>query len=127
MTVAVPEASQSVILTEGIGSTVASGQDGYLLAFDIGTTTVAGYLLDGKTGKELASHSRRNPQAVFGADVISRIGHALDGQASASTESIGTTPSNAIRMFIAAFNRAGTFPFEVGVKGVLGRAATSNE
>jgi uncharacterized 2Fe-2S/4Fe-4S cluster protein (DUF4445 family) len=88
MTVAVPEASQSVILTEGIGSTVASGQDGYLLAFDIGTTTVAGYLLDGKTGKDLASHSRRNPQAVFGADVISRIGHALDGQASALTESI---------------------------------------
>lgn len=53
MTVAVPEASQSVILTEGIGSTVASGQDGYLLAFDIGTTTVAGYLLDGKTWKVL--------------------------------------------------------------------------
>lgn len=29
------------------------------------------------------------------------------------TESIGTTPSNAIRMFISAFNRAGTFPFEI--------------
>ncbi len=32
-----------------------------------------------------------------------------------ATERIGTTPSNAIRMFIAAFNRVGTFPFEVGV------------
>lgn len=31
----------------------------------------------------------------------------------ATTQSIGTTPSNAIRMFIAAFNRAGTFPFEI--------------
>lgn len=30
-----------------------------------------------------------------------------------ATEQIGTTPSNAIRMFIAAFNRAGTFPFEI--------------
>lgn len=30
-----------------------------------------------------------------------------------ATELIGTTPSNAIRMFIAAFNRAGTFPFEI--------------
>ena len=30
-----------------------------------------------------------------------------------ATESIGTTPSNAIRMFISAFNRAGTFPFEI--------------
>ena len=30
-----------------------------------------------------------------------------------ATERIGTTPSNAIRMFITAFNRAGTFPFEI--------------
>lgn len=30
-----------------------------------------------------------------------------------ATELIGTTPSNAIRMFIVAFNRAGTFPFEI--------------
>lgn len=30
-----------------------------------------------------------------------------------ATELIGTTPSNAIRMFICAFNRAGTFPFEI--------------
>ena len=30
-----------------------------------------------------------------------------------ATERIGTTPSNAIRMFISAFNRLGTFPFEM--------------
>lgn len=30
-----------------------------------------------------------------------------------ATELIGTTPSNAIRMFISAFNRVGTFPFEI--------------
>lgn len=34
-----------------------------------------------------------------------------------ATEQIGTTPSNAIRMFIAAFNRAGTFPFEISAPG----------
>ncbi|MBQ9317485.1 MAG: type II toxin-antitoxin system RelB/DinJ family antitoxin [Atopobiaceae bacterium] len=44
-----------------------------------------------------------------------------------ATEQIGTTPSNAIRMFIAAFNRAGTFPFEVGVGGVLGRNGLNHE
>ncbi|MDR0784208.1 MAG: type II toxin-antitoxin system RelB/DinJ family antitoxin [Propionibacteriaceae bacterium] len=27
-------------------------------------------------------------------------------------ESIGTTPSNAIRMFVAAFNKRGGFPFD---------------
>ena len=30
-----------------------------------------------------------------------------------ATSRIGTTPSNAIRMFISAFNRAETFPFEM--------------
>lgn len=34
-----------------------------------------------------------------------------------ATEAIGTTPSNAIRMFVAAFNRAGTFPFEILAPG----------
>lgn len=42
-----------------------------------------------------------------------------------ATERIGTTPSNAIRMFIAAFNRAGTFPFEVGVPS--GRSAGKHD
>ena len=47
----------------------------YGLAIDIGTTTLAGYLLDLKTGRELAVRSRMNPQRSFGADVIARIKH----------------------------------------------------
>jgi uncharacterized 2Fe-2S/4Fe-4S cluster protein (DUF4445 family) len=47
----------------------------YGLAIDIGTTTLAGYLLDLNTGRELAVRSRMNPQKSFGADVISRIKH----------------------------------------------------
>lgn len=47
-------------------------------AFDIGTTTVAGYLLDGSSGGLLATCSRLNPQKQFGADVISRSGYALE-------------------------------------------------
>ncbi len=42
-------------------------------AFDIGTTTVVGALYDLATGKELAVQSRLNPQAVHGADVLSRL------------------------------------------------------
>ncbi|MEC4184888.1 type II toxin-antitoxin system RelB/DinJ family antitoxin [Adlercreutzia sp. R21] len=30
----------------------------------------------------------------------------------ATCESIGTTPSNAIRMFVSAFNKRGGFPFD---------------
>ncbi|MCP4335072.1 MAG: DUF4445 domain-containing protein, partial [Gammaproteobacteria bacterium] len=48
----------------------------YGIAFDIGTTTVVGYLMNLTTGASLASVSGLNPQTVFGGDVISRIGFA---------------------------------------------------
>lgn len=45
----------------------------YGVAFDIGTTTVAGMLVDINTNKVVAVSSQNNPQASMGADVISRI------------------------------------------------------
>lgn len=48
-------------------------------AFDIGTTTLVGMLLDLKTGHEKALVSRLNPQTSFGDDVLSRIAHAGQG------------------------------------------------
>jgi uncharacterized 2Fe-2S/4Fe-4S cluster protein (DUF4445 family) len=46
------------------------------MAFDIGTTTVVGYLMDLYSGEQLALVSALNEQAQFGADVISRIMYA---------------------------------------------------
>jgi uncharacterized 2Fe-2S/4Fe-4S cluster protein (DUF4445 family) len=43
------------------------------MAFDIGTTTVVGFLLDLHTGAKLSVQSAMNPQIPFGDDVISRI------------------------------------------------------
>jgi uncharacterized 2Fe-2S/4Fe-4S cluster protein (DUF4445 family) len=48
----------------------------YGAAFDIGTTTVAGYLVELSTGETLAADAVLNPQTAFGADVMSRISHA---------------------------------------------------
>ncbi|MDI6859641.1 MAG: ASKHA domain-containing protein [Methanocellales archaeon] len=48
----------------------------YGIAFDIGTTTVVGYLVDLNTGKEVSYASRMNPQVVYGDDVVSRIDFA---------------------------------------------------
>ena len=45
------------------------------LAIDIGTTTLAVYLFDLLTGRQLGVAAARNPQRKFGADVISRIAH----------------------------------------------------
>jgi uncharacterized 2Fe-2S/4Fe-4S cluster protein (DUF4445 family) len=48
----------------------------YGLAVDIGTTTLAVYLLDLNSGELLAAASCSNTQKIYGADVISRIQHA---------------------------------------------------
>lgn len=45
----------------------------------------------------------------------------------AATQLVGTTPSNAIRMFIAAFNRCGTFPFDISPSGAFGTAPDSHQ
>lgn len=49
----------------------------YGLAFDIGTTTVVGMLLDLNSGAPAAVRSQLNGQAIYGADVIARISHAM--------------------------------------------------
>ncbi len=51
----------------------------YALAFDIGTTTLAGALLRLDTGAEAASTADMNPQTAFGDDVLSRIAYAGRG------------------------------------------------
>ncbi len=48
------------------------------VAFDVGTTTVVGYLMDLETGEQLAVASRLNPQTRYGDDVVSRIGYASE-------------------------------------------------
>ena len=53
--------------------------DCYGVAFDIGTTTLVGALLDLRNGDELAVTSAMNPQRDFGDDVLTRITYARDG------------------------------------------------
>ncbi len=52
----------------------------YGIALDIGTTTLAMYLIDFESGKVLYVISRENPQTKYGNDVISRIVFARTGQ-----------------------------------------------
>jgi uncharacterized 2Fe-2S/4Fe-4S cluster protein (DUF4445 family) len=46
------------------------------VAFDVGTTTVVGTLVDLRAGKDLAVAGRTNPQIAYGDDVVSRIAYA---------------------------------------------------
>lgn len=49
----------------------------YMAAFDLGTTSIAGYLLDARR-RCVRTEGALNPQVRFGADVISRIDYALN-------------------------------------------------
>lgn len=70
-------------LTEGVTEEiVCDGEDGYGLAVDIGTTTVAYALVRLSDGKILEKCAELNRQHAFGADVISRIQSATEGNAS---------------------------------------------
>jgi uncharacterized 2Fe-2S/4Fe-4S cluster protein (DUF4445 family) len=53
-----------------------TAQKHYSLAFDIGTTTVSGQLLDLNRGRVLAEGMAYNGQISYGADVITRIGYS---------------------------------------------------
>ncbi len=52
-------------------------EDLYGMAFDIGTTTVAGYLCHLRTGQVLATVSAMNPQVPYGEDLMSRVSYAM--------------------------------------------------
>jgi len=52
----------------------------YGFAVDIGTTKLAGYLVDLNTGRIMATASMMNPQIVYGEDVITRIKFASENE-----------------------------------------------
>jgi len=81
---ALGSASDGITLTT-IGDRIVSLDPGdtshevYGMAFDIGTTTVVGYLIDLVSGEPLATVSGLNPQTAYGGDLISRIAFAAEG------------------------------------------------
>ncbi len=52
------------------------------LAVDVGTTTIAAYLVDLSSGEVVATEAAMNLQVVFGDDVIARLNHATRGSES---------------------------------------------
>lgn len=118
LSVELPRQSKTSILASGQMADLPADpiKFGHLLAFDLGTTTVVCYLLS-PDGKELAAESMLNPQSPYGADVISRIRHALAGEMAALTRAIrkgmwGLTEK--------CCQKAAVAPAEIGVISVVG-------
>ena len=71
--------TENRILSAGTGrETVSDGEEGLGVAVDIGTTTVAAYLVNLQNGETLACETMLNPQRGHGADVISRLSFAME-------------------------------------------------
>lgn len=88
-----------------------------MAAFDIGTTSVAGYLLDGETGEQLASASALNPQTEYGADVIMRANYALERGTDELSISVRVLIKNMMRQLC---RKAGKEPEEIYLVSIVG-------
>lgn len=105
------------------GHSVLTEPDGtsrYVLAIDIGTTTVVVSLLDGIHSNQISVASCMNPQAQFGADVISRIEYTLK----AGSVSLQNCIQDALRgLTESAAKEAGIDPAEIGAVAIVGNTA----
>ncbi len=83
------------------------------LAVDLGTTKIAGYLVDLESGETLATEGIMNPQIAYGEDVVGRatraqrspedaarmqelVTEALNGLAASLCEAVGVTPDEIV-------------------------------
>jgi uncharacterized 2Fe-2S/4Fe-4S cluster protein (DUF4445 family) len=80
------------------------GSDAFGLAVDLGTTNVAGFLVDLRNGKPSASLGIENPQVAWGADVISRMNYAIGSPAAA--EDLRTAAMTAVNSLAQDLCRA---------------------
>ena len=119
MTVTLPSSADRNILTNSLSFwDSAAARQGAALAFDIGTTTVVGYLL--REGKEIGCESRYNPQTAFGADVISRINLAIKGHRAALTSAIQSCVEEMARCLCL---REGISPADIEIVSIVGNPA----
>lgn len=76
--------SKAEILKTGVSAgEETDGEAGLGVSVDVGTTTLAAYLVERSTGRVLASDARLNPQRPHGADVISRLSFAIESEENA--------------------------------------------
>ncbi len=97
-----------------------SGQLG--LAIDLGTTKVAGYLVDISDGRTLAAKGMMNPQISYGEDIVSRITAAVHSSADAKAlQKLAVDAINELCISLCA--EAGAKPEQILEAVVVGNTA----
>ena len=121
MSLVLPHPDGAQILTDARTTAVQpDGGNRFCIAFDLGTTTVVAYLMDGATGTLLSKTSCMNPQSQFGADVISRIEYAMEGHAA---ELSGCIRDALSELTVTAAKQAGISPADITAAGIVGNTA----
>jgi uncharacterized 2Fe-2S/4Fe-4S cluster protein (DUF4445 family) len=122
MTVLTEPEKEATILTTGMKAEIQpDGANDYVLAFDIGTTTVVCYLLDGHTGQLLSQSSAMNPQSQYGADVISRIQYVLEENGSQAMS--GCIQETLTRLAEEAVQKVGLTLDKITASSIVGNTA----
>jgi len=98
ISVAVPDSQTAPIVADGVAFPAGFSRSAgaWIVAVDIGTTTVEMLMMDRQSGWRSAIVGFANPQAAWGADVMSRISAAQDGHDSAMASSVRTALSEGI-------------------------------
>lgn len=92
-------------------------------AIDVGTTTLAATLVDLRNGDVLATSSADNPQLAFGADVLARVSHAIEGGGEELADSLGAG-IDALLAGLAA--EAGASPGDICEMSLAGNTAMTH-
>ena len=127
--VAIPEESMGgeMVILEGGGELAVKVEpdqtnERFGMAFDIGTTTVVGYLVDLKTGEVAAIGSIINPQVYFGEDVMSRIAYTTKN--TGGLEELNKIIIDALNKIIKnVTSKAGIKPTDIGRVTAVGNTA----
>ncbi|MDN5362853.1 MAG: hypothetical protein PWP70_1900, partial [Moorella sp. (in: firmicutes)] len=92
------------------------------LAVDLGTTKVAGFLINLETGATLAADGIMNPQIAYGEDVMARLGYALEGEEEyRRIQEVEIEGLNRLAATLAA--KAGVAPTDIEEAVIVGNTA----
>jgi len=113
---------QAVVREDELVAILPPGERLLGLAVDLGTTKIAGYLMDLTSGETLAAVGLMNPQIAYGEDLIARMSYAGEGpsQAARMQELVVEALNQAVAELCA---QAGARPEQVVEAVVVGNTA----
>lgn len=110
-------------ISQKIVSKKATDSHSYIVAVDLGTTTIAMQLCDAANGKAVDTYCEMNPQRSYGADVLSRIRASCEGQREALKTMVWDVLERGMSRFQETLKRQAADDTASGAGGVTAACA----